>query len=110
MQSNIIVRLFASFSELETAIQGARIALEEKGPVPQHVQERLHSYDSIIDKQRKLAHSLCSSLDKGDWDEVNRQVNLINGLSSMIRDDARAILAALAPNGQNKGFTESNLC
>lgn len=110
MQSNIIARLFASFSELETAINGARHALEEKGAIPAHVQERLNSYDSIIAKQRNLAQSLCISMDRGDWDEVNRQVNLINGLSAMIRDDARAILAAISPQGKGKKHQEKNLC
>lgn len=96
MQSNIIERLFASFTDLEQAITGAKRTLASKENVPAEIVTRLNSYDGILEKQRGLATRLCDHINKGNWDEVTRHVNLINGLSSMIRDDARAILSAIA--------------
>ena len=95
---NIIERLFASFTELETAIEGAKSTLAKRPSVPDEILVRLNSYDSILMKQRTLATSLCEHMSKGDWSEVSRHVGLINGLSAMIRDDARAILGSISAN------------
>ena len=96
MQNNIIERLFASFAELDKAIVSAKKTLASKESVPPEVIKRLDSYDGILLKQKTLAKELCEHIASGNWDEVNRHVGLINGLSAMIRDDARAILAALS--------------
>jgi hypothetical protein len=98
--AHIIDRLFTSFSELETAIESAKRTLRTKDNVPQEILARLDSYDGILAKQRGLATSLCDYMSRGDWSEVNRHVGLINGLSALIRDDARAILGALVPGGK----------
>ncbi len=103
---NIIERLFTSFTELETSIESAKKTLAAKEEVPDHVFERLASYDGIISKQRRLATKLAHLMANGDWDEVARHVSLINGLSAMIRDDARSILSSLSlnsdcPNGSD---------
>lgn len=110
--NNIISRLFSSFTELETAINGARATLEEKESVPEEVIERLNSYDGILVKQRKLAQELCVHINDGNWDEVARHVGLINSLSAMIRNDARAILSSLALNSDSDGTAdeEINFC
>ena len=111
MESNIIERLFASFSELEEAITKARGTLSQRDAIPEGVMRRLESYDSILAKQRGLAQSLCDAIGRKDWDEVSRNVGLINGLSAMIRDDARAILEAISQNSD--GLTEAeteNFC
>lgn len=97
-QGSIINRLFASFTDLETAIESAKNTLAAKATIPPEVVKRLNSYDSILARQRVLATSLCEFIHKGDWEEVSRHVGLINGLSAMIRDDARAILSALSLN------------
>jgi hypothetical protein len=113
MDSNIIERLFASFNELEGAITKARETFKRRESIPDTVIKRLESYDTILAKQRALAVSLCESISKRDWDEVNRNVGLINGLSAMIRDDARAILAAVTVSDELEekelGSTE-NFC
>ncbi len=96
MQGNIIERLFASFGELEQAINSAKATLAKKETVPAAVMERLNSYDGILAKQRNLASKLCECINQGNWDEVTRHVGLINGLSAMIRDDAKAILGSLS--------------
>ena len=98
MQDSIIDRLFSSFTDLERAIESAKVTLAQKESIPEEIVKRLGSYDGILAKQRGLATSLCEHIEKGNWDEVSRHVGLINGLSSMIRDDARTILSSLALN------------
>ncbi len=111
MQGNIIERLFASFGDLERSISSARETLAKKGSIPSDILQRLDSYDGILVKQRSLATSLCDCINKGDWDEVSRYVTLINGLSAMIRDDARQILSALSVNNDPKQEDEDfNFC
>jgi len=112
MSTEIINRLFESFSELEHAIVGAKATLKKKENVPTEVFERLASYDGILAKQRTLASSLCSHIEAGNWDEVSRHVSIINGLSSLIRDDARAILSSLALNSDYEGDKDEakNFC
>ncbi len=111
MQNNIVDRLFASFTDLEQAIESAKSTLASKAAVPQEVITRLQSYDGILSKQRNLANRLCEHIKNGNWDEVSRHVSLINGLSAMIRDDARAILTALSLNNDPAMEQEStNIC
>ena len=111
MSSNIIDRLFTSFEDLETAIHSARGALEKKGVAPKEVVERLNSYDGILIKQRRLADDLRHHMDLGNWNEVSRHVQLINALSAMIRDDARAILSSLALNSDTAEIDDTaNFC
>ncbi|MCB0320508.1 MAG: hypothetical protein KDD60_06230 [Bdellovibrionales bacterium] len=100
--NGIIDRLYQSFADLEKAILGAKKTLESKEEVPREVVERLNSYDGILAKQKKLADELCQHIQSGNWDQVSRHVGLINGLSAMIRDDARAILSSLALNSDTE--------
>lgn len=114
MQGNTIInRLFSSFTELETAINSAKETLAKRENVPADVVKRLDSYDGILLKQRKLANELCEHITAGNWDEVTRHVGLINGLSAMIRDDARAILSSLSLNSDTDAPAEDadrNFC
>lgn len=89
----IVNRLFESFAELERAILSAKETLTNKQNAPVAVLERIESYEGILNKQRSLAMALCRFASAGNWDEVSRHVKLINGLSAMIRDDAREVLA-----------------
>ncbi len=109
MSTNIIERLFTSFADLEKAIISAKGSLEKKRNIPDGVTERLKSYDSILAKQRDLAVKLSEHMSQGNWDEVSRHVGLINGLSAMIRDDARCILTALSGD-EEKAPANSLLC
>lgn len=104
---DIIERLFSSFSELETAIAGAKKTLQQKENVPSEVFERLGSYDTILAKQRGFAKALCAHIERGNWDEVSRHVSIINGLSALIRDDARAILSSLSLNSDESREDET---
>jgi hypothetical protein len=111
MESNIIERLFSSFTELESAITKARATLQARDTVSPTVVRRLESYDTILSKQRALAVALCEAIAKKDWDEVTRHVTLINGLSAMIRDDAQAILHAISANNDAPTDSETeNFC
>jgi hypothetical protein len=101
MQDNIIDKLFTSFEELEVAIEGAKTTLAKRQSISPEILARLNSYDGILLKQRNLAKELCLHLNQGNWDEVSRYVSLINGLSAMIRDDARAILSQLNLNSDH---------
>lgn len=110
MQSHIVERLLASFTDLETAIHSAKKTLAAKGNIPDEIIERLDSYDGILTKQRNMAKELCQFIDAGNWEEVNRSVGIINGLSAMIRDDARSILSALSMNSDKEDEEPVNYC
>jgi len=110
MQSNIIDRLFKSFDDLEQAINGAKQMLAKKDSLPAGVMQRLDSYSGILNKQRALAEALCDHINQGNWEEVSRHVSLINSLSAMVRDDARAILSTFALNSDLQEDEEVNFC
>lgn len=110
MQGNIIERLFSSFEDLEQAINSAKKTLAERESIPEEIVERLRSYDDILLKQRNLAQKLCYHIQHGEWDEVSRHVGLINGLSAMIRDDARAILSSISLNSDQKSDDSAVIC
>ena len=92
----VVGRLMSSFDDLENAIQGAKRSLSQKSDIPESVFERLDSYQGILEKQRCLTKELANYVKDGNVSEVSRLVNLINGLSGMIIDDARQILGALS--------------
>jgi hypothetical protein len=93
----IVRRLFQSFVELEKAISTAKKTLLSQKEPQQHVLDRIKTYEEILEKQRELATAMCGHAALGNWEEVARHVKLINGLSFMIRDDARDILAKARP-------------
>lgn len=92
MNKIVISRIFESFHELERALGVARKTLEHYENPDQKVIERLNQYEEILEKQRSLATALCGYASLNDWDEVSRHVKLINGLSMMIRDDAKELV------------------
>jgi len=93
MSDALLNKLLNSFDELERCINVTKKVLATKEGVPVEVQSRVAQYSSIVEKQRGLASKLKSEIDTQNWDEVGRLVKIINGLSSMIRDDAEEILA-----------------
>ncbi len=97
MKKIIVRRLFQSFIELEKAISTAKSTLLKQKEPSQQVLDRIKTYEEILEKQRELATALCGHASLGNWEEVARHVKLINGLSFMIRDDARDILASARP-------------
>ena len=94
MSDSLVQKLLKSFDELERCIEVTKRVLSEKEGVPTDVIQRVEQYSGIVSKQRLLTGELESCLAREDWAEVSRRVRIINGLSSMIRDDAQSILAA----------------
>jgi hypothetical protein len=92
----LVERLFTSFGDLEKAIAGAREALLKSGSTHKSVFERLESYSGILTNQRRLTNELAEHLKKSDQLQVSRTVAIINGLSAMIIEDARDILAGIS--------------
>lgn len=93
MSDTLVNKLLESFDELERCINMTRGVLAEKEGVPKDVIDRVNQYSQIVTKQRLLAQDLKTHLSEQNWEEVSRHVRLINGLSSMIRDDAQQILS-----------------
>ena len=110
MQKIVIDRLFRSFDELETAITSARRALERLDKDNTDIIKRMNSYQQMLTKQRYLANELCDHAGSGKWEEVDRHIKLINGLSLMIRDDAREIVARLHRQPRIEMPTETYVC
>ncbi len=92
MSEVLVNKLLESFDELERCITRTREKLSEKTDVSPDIMARVEQYSGIVVKQRGLASDLRKFLQQENWEEVTRHVRLINGLSGMIRDDARAIL------------------
>ena len=84
--------LLNSLNELEKVIWNARITVNRKNYPTKGIIERLDSYDSVLVKQKKLAVELVKFIDEQNWEETNRHISLINGLSVLVRDDAKALL------------------
>lgn len=110
--TEIMAKLFGSFTELEQAIGGARMKLQKRGSIPQEVLNRLSSYEEILEKQRQLALSLSDHIEKKNTYEVARHVKLINGMSAMIIQDARAILSMVSEVAAASESTDEdvNIC
>ncbi len=100
MPHAIIKKLFDSLDELERSISLAKKSLSARNPLPEELLKRVSYYEEVLAKQRKLAVSLCDFVAVGNWDEVTRHVRLINGLSSLIHDDAKVLIAQVV-SGQN---------
>jgi hypothetical protein len=93
MSESLVNKLLESFDELDRCIAHTRDILVQKRGVPVDILQRVEQYSDIVAKQRNLAAGLKGHLLEQNWEEVSRHVRLINGLSSMIRDDAQAILS-----------------
>jgi hypothetical protein len=93
MSVALVQKLLSSFDELERCITVTKEVLATKSGVPADVISRVNQYSEIVAKQRLLAGELKRHISEQNWSEVSRHVRLINGLSTMIRDDAQAILS-----------------
>ncbi len=93
MSESLVNKLLESFDELDRCISVTKEVLGTKPGVPEDVVTRISQYSEIVQKQRSLAVELRKQVSVQNWIEVGRLVKIINGLSSMIRDDAQAILS-----------------
>lgn len=93
MSVELVNKLVQSFDDLENCIEVTKQVLRQKQGVPADVVSRVNQYSEVVAKQRLMAADLQYHLDQQDWEEVGRHIKIINGLSSMIREDAQAILS-----------------
>ena len=94
--AELVSKLLESFSDLERCIGVTKEMLARKSGVPAEVHHRVAQYAEIVEKQRRLALDMQVYIAGENWPEVTRCVKLINGLSSMIRDDAQSITSEAA--------------
>lgn len=109
----MVVKLYGAVTELEQAIGRARASMSQMQNVPSGVIVRLSSYDGILVNQRRYIHELSEHVKKENMPEIARLVNLINQLSSMIKDDVRLVLTSLSQQQQapKKNYEdEMNFC
>lgn len=92
MSHEISKKLNSSLDALEQSIRGTRVALLSKPSVPPRVFEHIDNYLEILSKQRKLAEELEVDLANKQFEKVARGVRIINGLSTMIKEDAQLLL------------------
>lgn len=92
MNRIIVSKIFESFQDLEKAIKIARDRLDQFERPDENIVSRLDQYEEILKKQKALATALIGYVTLDNWDEVVRHIKLINGLSVMIRDDAKGLM------------------
>lgn len=97
---HILDRLRSSLTELDEAIKSAKKVLLKKD-IGEQYKHRLDSYDSMLLQQKKLLLELEKHVTSVpvETEKVQRCVSLINGLSTMIRDDARSLLLEIGRGG-----------
>jgi hypothetical protein len=95
MNHSIVERVDSALNSLEDAIARARQSLAER-PNSQELLQRLSSYEEMCKMQRRFAIELANHLAQDCYAEAARCASLINGLSAMIMDDVRVIVASLA--------------
>lgn len=89
----LVDKLLSSFGDLERSISVTKNSLSEKEGVPVDVLNRLDQYLQMVISQKKIADELREQIAAGSWEQVARNVKIINGISAMIREDAQQILA-----------------
>ena len=78
---------------LESSILDLKRAVEDAKPrVSESYHYRLLEYDKLIETQEEFIVELRKALELENTTEIPRLVNLINGISDMIKQDARSIL------------------
>ncbi len=92
MAHAVVKKLFDSLAELEGAVVLARKSFAFDEPENEEVITRIRYYEEVLSKQKRLAQSLCECITKENWAEVTRLIRLINGLSSLIHNDARELV------------------
>jgi hypothetical protein len=92
MAHSVVKKLFDSLAELEGAVVLAKKSFTLDEPENQEIMGRIRYYEEVLAKQKRLAQSLCEFITKENWAEVTRHIRLINGLSSLIHNDARELV------------------
>ncbi len=109
MDNPSIKKIFESFTHLDNSLTLAKRALNNLENPPVEVLSRISAYEDILEKQRTLATTMCGHASLQNWDEVKRHIKLINGLSAMIRDDAKDTASLINGANHKKDKTADNL-
>jgi len=72
----IIQRLLQSITELEIAIEKAKVSFREKGEAGIPLLDRIAHYEDILNKQKQLTTALCGHAAQGNWDSSYRDSRL----------------------------------
>lgn len=89
-----VEQLFVSIEALRAAVVKARenLSLVAEDMVDKEsILNHFRDYEEILNKQENFAHELIAELKKNNLEGVHRYCRLINGMSVMIRDDAKDI-------------------
>lgn len=95
-KSEVLKRLSQAITELEEAVYAAKDVIENKPEYPMAAIERLDHYLTIVEQQRGCLLAISDLMDEKNFEALTLEVQKINGLSAMIRDDARELLGVLA--------------
>jgi hypothetical protein len=95
-KSEVLKRLSQAISQLEDAVFAAKDTIENKPEYPLAAIERLDHYLAIVAQQRSTLLTISDLIDAGKMEELTIEVQKVNGMSEMIRDDARELLGVLA--------------
>jgi len=91
----IIARLSKSIDELEHSIIQATEALSLKFGENHSTTIRLNEYNKAIQNQRKQIEKLTEAIQNNNFEEISRGVSIINGLSHMIKEDAKGLVESM---------------
>jgi hypothetical protein len=87
--------LFASMKQLKSSIDEAMYNMTEMYGQNHYAIVRLRSYYPALDKQLEYAVELDRMMSQGDYDAAMALIAKIQGISEMIRSDAKSILNSL---------------
>ena len=92
MNNEVVSKLQESVFLLEISVNSARQTLTEKYGIDHPVGVRLDSYIPAIENQKAQISKLQNAIQEQNFGEVVRLATIINGISFMIKDDARQIV------------------
>jgi len=95
-KSEVLRRLSQAITQLEEAVWAAKETIESKPEYPIEAIERLDHYLNIVAQQRYSLLTISDLIDQGDFESLTQEVSKVNGLSAMIREDAKELLGVLA--------------
>lgn len=91
----LLNRLRESINVLEKSIEGALTSLDSNKKISPDVKERLTRYKTLVATQRGLTDELEVRIKNDEFDN-KRHIDLINGISEMIKLDAQSIFHELS--------------
>jgi len=94
MQNEMLIKLKESIAYLEESIHSALSAMKGRGAKGDTL-NRIGEYFKLVDSQKKYIQELEHKILNNDLSDLSRLVALINGISSMIKDDAKSLLEEL---------------